>query len=115
MKAKIRKPDQRYGVVAVKRSKTGSVVQTSQGPVVFDKDLVGVKNEEQMQEVVDSNPFYFKAVHGERPTAPGSRAVFTMPDMSHIFRKRNRMEVQENEQEDKETRIRLRRALQETE
>jgi hypothetical protein len=115
-KSKTRKPDQRYGVINTGyKSKFGETLQTSQGPVTFDNDLVGVKNEDQMNEVAERYKGWVMPVSGERPKEPGTHAMFIMPDMSHIFRKRNRMEVQENEQEDKETRIRLRRALQETE
>ena len=102
MRAKIRKPDQRYGVINCKRDKTPEVIQTSQGPVRFDRDLVSVKNDEQMREVCEQYPHYIRPVSGERPTAPGSRFVFTMPDLSHIFRKSNRMARQEREDEDRE-------------
>jgi len=99
-KSKTRKPDQRYGVMAVKRSKTGPVIQTSQGPVVFNKDLVGVKNEEQMREVVESDPFYLRPVSGERPFAPGTRVSFLMPELP--WKRRNRMDRLEREQEERE-------------
>lgn len=100
MKSKTRKPDQRYGVVATKRSKTGSVVQTSQGPVVFDTDLAGVKNEEQMTEICEAAPWYFKPVSGERPRAPGAMFHMMVPDLpwKHANR-RARLEREEEERE----------------
>jgi hypothetical protein len=99
-KSKTRKPDQRYGVIAVKRSKTGAVIQTSQGPVLFNKDLVGVKNEEQMREICEENPFYFKPVFGERPREPGSRPTFMVPDLP--WKKINRRSRLDREEEERE-------------
>lgn len=100
MKSKTRKPDQRYGVVALKRSKTGNVVHTSQGDINFTKDIMACKNEEQMLEAVESNPFYFRAVSGERPHEPGSRPTFTVPDLP--WKRRNRMDRLDREEEERE-------------
>jgi hypothetical protein len=108
MKSKTRKPDQRYGIINTgAKSKFGETLQTSQGPVTFNNDLVGVKNEDQMNEVAERYKGWVMPVSGERPKEPGTHTMFVMPDMSHIFKKPNRMGRQEREQEERDRRERL--------
>jgi hypothetical protein len=83
------------------REKTGDVIPTSQGNVVFTKDTKALDNPELAAELKEKYPRYIKTVTREAPIESG-RFTMTMPDMSHIFRKPNRMSRQEREEEERE-------------
>jgi hypothetical protein len=101
MKAKTRKPTQRYGIINNgAASKFGRTLETSQGPITFEKDLMACKNEEQMNELTERYKGFVYPVSGERPTEPGSRVVFTMPELP--WKKVNRMSRQEREDEERQ-------------
>ncbi len=91
----------RQYVVNTDRSKTGDVIPTSQGDVVFTKDTKALDNAELAAELKEKYPRYIKTVAREAPIESG-RFSMTMPDMSHIFRKPNRMSCQEREEEERE-------------
>lgn len=116
-KSKTRKPDQRYGIINNgAASRFGKILETSQGPITFDKDLVAVKNPEQQAELMERYKGFVYPVGGERPKEPGTHSMFVMPDLSHVFRKRNRMERQEREDNEREKgQVGKRAAFQETE
>ena len=102
--SKTRKPPQRWGIMNTgARSKFGDTLETSQGPVKIDKDLVGVKNEEQMQEVAEKYKGFVQPVHGDRPWREGERVLFSMPELP--WKRRNRLERQEREEEESERRF----------
>lgn len=101
MKSKTRKPDQRYGIINNgAKSKFGETLETSQGPITWDKDLMACKNEEQMNEAAEKYKGFVYPVSGEKPHAPGSRATFLVPDLP--WKRRNRMERLEREEEERE-------------
>jgi hypothetical protein len=95
----------RQYAVNTNRSKTGNRLPTSQGDVVFTNDIKALKNPEQAAELKEKYPGIIKTVAREAPISSGNFTM-TMPDMSHIFRKRNRMDVQDREEEERERRER---------
>lgn len=102
-------------VVNTDRSKTGDVIPTSQGDVVFTKDTKALDNPELAAELKEKYPRYIKTVTREAPVESGN---FTMvvPDLSHVFRHHNRRERQEHEDEERERGTPGKRgAVQETE
>ena len=101
MKSKTRKPDQRYGIINTgAKSKFGKTLETSQGPVTFDRDLEGCKNKEQMDELTERYKGFVYPVSGERPHEPGSRVTFMVPELP--WKKANRRARLEREEEERE-------------
>lgn len=86
-------------VVNKDRRKTGNVLPTSQGPVVFNKDTKLIDNTEQAAELKERYPAYIKTIQREAPIESGN---FTMIVPELPWKKRNRMERLEREEEERE-------------
>jgi len=86
-------------VVNKDRRKTGDVLQTSQGPVVFKKDTKLLDNTEQAAELKELYPAYIKTIQREAPIESGNFTMI-MPELP--WKKRNRMGRIDREEEERE-------------
>jgi hypothetical protein len=98
-KAEFGKVKWRQYAVNLDREKTGNVLPTSQGPVVFTKDTKALDNPELAAELKEKHPRYIRTVAREAPIESG-RFSMVMPELP--WKRRNRMGRLEREEEERE-------------